>query len=124
MTGRGRWVAVVAMAVAGLATCGRPSGPPPADLVVRGARIYTVNPERPWATALAVAGDRLVYVGDDAGVDAYVGSATVTVDARGRLVLPGFHDSHVHPISAGMEARQCDLNDAATPAAGLQTGRR
>jgi len=50
--------------------------------------------------ALAVAGDRLVFVGDEAGVDAYVGAATRTVDARGRLVLPGFHDSHVHPIIA------------------------
>ena len=99
-TGRRRWAAVVAAAVTGLATCGRPSGPPSADLVVRGARIYTVSPERPWAAALAVAGDRLVFVGDEAGVDAYVGAATRTVDARGRLVLPGFHDSHVHPIIA------------------------
>jgi len=115
MSGGGRWTAALAMALAGTMACGRPAADAPADLVVRGARIYTVDPERPWATALAVAGDRLAFVGDDRGATALAGPSTRIVDGGGRLVLPGFHDSHVHPISAGMEARQCDLNDAASP---------
>ncbi len=120
MIGGRRWlVSVAVVATAGAMACGRPEVGAPIDLVLRGARIYTVDPERPWATALAVAGDRVVFVGDDAGAEALAGPATRVVDGDGRLVLPGFHDSHVHPISAGMEARQCDLNDAASPDAVL-----
>jgi predicted amidohydrolase YtcJ len=114
---RQRWLAAGVSFVGSLiAACGGTSAPPrvEADLVVRHARIYTVDAARSWAEALAVRGDRLLFVGADPGVDAYVGPRTRVVDAGGRLVLPAFHDSHVHPISAGMEARQCDLNEAAT----------
>jgi len=99
-----------------IAACGGTGAPPPvvADLVVRHARIYTVDATRSWAEALAVRDKRLLVVGTDQDVNAYLGPETRVVDAGGRLVLPGFHDSHVHPISAGMEARQCDLNGAAT----------
>ena len=74
------------------------SSPAPADLVVRNARVYTVDASRSWAEALAVRGDRLVAVGSARDVQPYVGPSTRVVDAGGRLVLPGFHDSHVHPI--------------------------
>jgi hypothetical protein len=107
------------LAGVGLAACGAPGGrrgsaQAPADLVVRHARVYTMDAARSWAEALAVRGDRLVFVGADRDVEPFVGPGTRTIDAAGRLVLPAFHDSHVHPVSAGMEARQCDLNDAAT----------
>ena len=111
-----RRLAVAGVALAstiGLAVCGPAAAPPaPADLVVRHARVYTVDAVRSWATTLAVRGGRFVYVGDEAGAEAHIGPATQTVDAGGRLILPGFHDAHVHPISADMEARQCDLNEA------------
>lgn len=93
--------------------CGPAAAPPaPADLVVRRARIYTVDAARSWATTLAVRDGRFVHVGNETGADRLVGPHTRTVDAGGRLILPGFHDAHVHPVSAGMEARQCDLNEA------------
>src|SRR5436853_4231520 len=69
---------------------------PPADMVVRYARVYTVDEKQPWAEAVAVRGDRIVWVGSDAASSAYIGSSTKVVNADGRLLLPGFVDSHFH----------------------------
>ncbi|HLE68957.1 MAG TPA: amidohydrolase family protein, partial [Vicinamibacteria bacterium] len=96
----------------GLAAC-EPKVPP-ADLVLRNGRIYTLDDARTWAEALAVDDGRIVFVGPDAGVDALVGPETRFVDLEGRMALPGFHDSHVHPVSGGVELGQCNLNGLAT----------
>jgi len=96
----------------GLAAC-EPKVPP-ADLVLRNGRIYTLDDARTWAEALAIDDGRIVFVGPDAGVDALVGPETRFVDLEGRMVLPGFHDSHVHPVSGGVELGQCNLNGLAT----------
>ena len=69
----------------------------PADVVFVNGSVYTVDAVRAWATAVAVSGERIVYVGDDRTARAYVGSATRVVDLAGRMLLPGFQDSHVHP---------------------------
>jgi predicted amidohydrolase YtcJ len=66
-----------------------------ADLVVRGGRVFTVDTP-PWAAAVAVRGERIVAVGDDAEIADLAGPRTVTIDASGGLVLPGFVDSHNH----------------------------
>ena len=91
----------------------RASEPPdaPADLVLRNAAIYTVDAARSWAQAIAVKGGRIAYVGSERGADAHVGPATKVVDLGGRLVLPGFVDAHMHPISGGIELGLCSLND-------------
>jgi len=67
-----------------------------ADLVVRHANIHTMDDTHPRATALAVQGDKIVWVGDDKDADPYVTDKTRVVDAGGRLLLPGFIDSHFH----------------------------
>ena len=72
-----------------------------ADLVIRNARVYTVDPQRPWAQAVAVKGDRILWVGDEAGIAEHVGSATRVLDAGGKMVLPGFIDSHFHVLLGG-----------------------
>jgi predicted amidohydrolase YtcJ len=64
------------------------------DLVIRNARVWTGDPIRPWATALAVRGDRIALVGDDADVVGAPGAPTI--DAGGRFVMPGVIDSHNH----------------------------
>ena len=69
----------------------------PADLVLTGGRFYTVDAERPWAEAVAILDGAIAYVGDDAGARALVGPKTRHHDLAGRLVLPGFVDSHTHP---------------------------
>ena len=87
-----------------------------ADLVLTNAKVYTVDANRSVAEAVAIDGDTIVYVGDAAGADAFIGADTRVVDAGGRLVLPGFQDIHIHPISGGVEASACDLNDLETVA--------
>jgi predicted amidohydrolase YtcJ len=84
----------------------------PADLVLKNATIYTVDAVRRWAQALAVRDGRLVYVGTDEGVGKLIGPRTRLIDLNGRLVLPGFHDSHAHPIAAGIQRTRCDLTKA------------
>jgi predicted amidohydrolase YtcJ len=88
----------------------------PAELVFTHGAIWTAAPERPWAEALAVREGHIVYVGDDGGVTRFVGSETRVVDLAGRMMLPGFHDTHAHPLSGGLELGECNLYDANTAA--------
>ena len=81
-----------------------------ADTVYRNGRVYTVDADRSWAEAVAITDGRIHYVGTDAGVAAHVGSNTTVVDLGGRMMLPAFQDSHIHPISGGVEASACNLN--------------
>lgn len=86
----------------GLAACSAtPDDPDAADVVFLNAKVYTLDAGRPWAEAVAVRGDTIVYVGDRAGVNELVGAATQQIDLAGQLLLPGFIDSHVHPIDEG-----------------------
>ncbi|HVN99389.1 MAG TPA: amidohydrolase family protein [Steroidobacteraceae bacterium] len=83
------------------------AGVSPAELVVTHARIYTAaTPET--AEAMAVRDGQVVYVGDAAGVRPYLGRHTRSVDAGGRLVLPGLVDSHIHPVDM-VSGDECDL---------------
>jgi len=82
----------------------------PADLVLIGGRVATMDPARSWASALAVRDGRIVAVGDDAGVCVHAGSRTRVIELRGRTVTPGFGDAHVHPVHAGLDSMRCDLH--------------
>lgn len=72
-----------------------------ADWLFSGGGIYTMNPAQPWAQAVAVRGQRIVYVGDAAGASRWRGPRTRVVDLRGRMLLPGFVDAHDHFASLG-----------------------
>lgn len=78
-------------------------------LVLRGGAIYTLDPHRPWASALVISAGRIVYVGDDAGALAHAGAKPEVIALNGRMVLPGFHDAHAHPMSGGLRFLRCDL---------------
>jgi predicted amidohydrolase YtcJ len=80
------------------------------DAVYQNGRIYTVDAKRSWAEAVAVNDGRIVYVGPNDGAKAHIGSNTKVVDLKGRMVLPGIQDAHIHPVGAGVEASACDLN--------------
>lgn len=69
---------------------------PAADFVLYNGKIFTVDAARPWAHAVAVRGRRIVAVGDDAAVRALAGPGTRSIDLAGRVVVPGFNDSHTH----------------------------
>ena len=85
-----------------------------ADLVLTGGAVYTVDAARSWAQAVAVTGGRIAAVGSDAGMRPYVGARTEVVNLRGRMVLPGFQDAHVHVSGGGLERNRCDLTGVHT----------
>ena len=68
-------------------------------LYVNGA-IYTVDESAEWAQAVAVEGNRIVYVGDREGAEAFCGADTEICDLEGKMMLPGFIDGHCHPVMA------------------------
>jgi predicted amidohydrolase YtcJ len=88
---------------------------PVTDLVVTNGHIWTGNEAMPWAAALAVQSDTLAFVGDSEDVEEFLQRATTVIDARGRLVTPGFIDSHVHFLDGGFRLSSVQLRDAGTP---------
>jgi len=89
----------------------------PADLVLRGAAVYTVDAARSWASVVAIRDGRIAYVGSDSLTPGLIGTGTRVVELRGKMVLPAFQDGHVHPIDSGVERGDCTLDDLTTPAA-------
>ena len=91
------------------------SGGTPAALIIVNARVWTVDPARPEAEAVAVVGDRIVAVGARTDVEKWRTPTTRVIDAGGRFVMPGFNDAHVHLMTGGAQLANVDLKDAATP---------
>ncbi|MFL5766837.1 MAG: amidohydrolase [Actinomycetota bacterium] len=79
------------------------------DLLLRNARVYTVDPARPWAEAVAIDGERIVWVGNDDDAP----EAADTIDLGGRLLLPGFVDAHNH-VRLGSDRNAVSLRNART----------
>ncbi|WP_400193298.1 amidohydrolase [Hymenobacter sp. B81] len=78
-----------------------------ADLILTGGRVFTADPARPTAEALAIRGERIVAVGSSADISRLTGPATRRLDLQGRVVTPGFNDAHNHfsPLPAGEQLR-------------------
>lgn len=89
--------------------------PEPASLVVRDARVWTGQPDLPWAEAVAVSGDRVLAVGGNEDMEPLITGETRVIEGAGRLVTPGFIDTHVHFISGGFNLSSVQLRDAPTP---------
>ena len=70
------------------------------DLVLKNGSVYTVDKDRSWAEAVAIAGDHIVFVGSDEDAGSLIGSETSVIDLDGKMVLPGFVDAHAHPSHA------------------------
>jgi hypothetical protein len=113
--------------------CSRAAPVEPADLILENARVYTLAWDEPatdgtpassapfaggrWspdAEAVAIAGDRIVFVGSRADVQAYRGDATEVIDLAGATVLPGLVDSHTHVPELGERLNRVDLTGVAT----------
>ena len=86
-----------------------------AELIFTGGSVHTVDPSRPRAEAVAVAGGRIVAVGDDADIRALAVTSTRVVELEGRTVLPGFQDAHLHVAHGGHGSMLCDLHESPTP---------
>ena len=109
--GRGKTYQLIRFALS--SPCSRPGSvaqsPPPADLVVTNAIIYTADSAHPRAEALAVRGDRIVFVGSNAEAAAFAAPATVRIDAGGRPLYPGFIDAHAHLRNLSLILATLDL---------------
>ncbi len=89
---------------------------PVADTVVVHGRVYTLNARQPWAEAVAIRGGKIVAVGSDAEVGKLRAAGTKVIDAQGRLVLPGFVDSHIHFLDGSFSLGRVNLEGAKDPA--------
>lgn len=102
-----RFFALTSLAL--LAACGDTSNNY-ADHVFVNAEVYTVDDDKTWAEAIAIRGDEIVFVGNNAGAQALVGPETIRHDVDGKMMLPGFIDSHMHPITGGAYANSLALD--------------
>jgi len=82
-----------------------------ADLVLRGGQVWT-GKGLPGGTAIAIGGERVLAVGSDESLRAWIGLQTRVVELHGRLIVPGFNDAHVHLLTGGFALLSVDLRDA------------
>lgn len=94
----------------------------PADLVLRHGTIYPLAGDTGTVESLAVRNGRIVYAGGDQGARNYIGDRTAVIELEGRMVLPGLHDTHVHPRS-GIGLTEVQLGDLDTREAILDSVR-
>jgi len=92
-----------------LTSAGFAASAPQNDVFLGGA-IYTLNDKQPRASALVISNGHIAYVGDDAGARRLIGRESRVIQLKGRTVLPGFHDAHAHPMSAGLRLLRCQLD--------------
>jgi predicted amidohydrolase YtcJ len=96
------------LAVALLGGCEAPDHP---DTVYYNGAVYTMTAEHARVSAVAVRDGAILYAGDDAAAQALAGPETVRVDLAGRMMLPGFHDTHAHVLAGGISLYGCNLDD-------------
>lgn len=85
-----------------------------ADLVILNANVRTMSSKQPKAEAVAVIGNKIAAVGTNAEIRKLVGERTRVIDAGGKLVLPGFNDSHVHFMGIGNQFSTLNLQEIKT----------
>ena len=83
-----------------------------ADFVFTNGKVYTVNEAQPWAEAVVVKGNKIIYVGDAGGAAPYVGEGTEQFDLDGKMLLPGFVSGHDHLIASAWTKAGVSLYDA------------
>jgi predicted amidohydrolase YtcJ len=88
----------------------------PADIIVIHARVYTENPQQPWAQAVAIYRGKIAAVGDDSEIERRRGMGTKVINAGGKLVLPGFVDCHIHFMDGSLSLGRLNLEGAKGPA--------
>ncbi len=107
-------VSALLLAVFAAACADRDTAEYPADTIFINGKVYTLDNETPWADAVAVRGDAIVYVGDVDGALALADERTRRIDLNGQLMLPGFIDTHVHPVAGGAYAKALSLDTFGT----------
>ena len=91
----------------------------PSDRAYRNGVIFTANAAHDTAQAIAIHDGKIVYVGPDSGLDAWIGPSTELVDLHGRFLMPGIVDGHMHPLQAGAQLLKCGLDYASLTVRGV-----
>lgn len=81
-----------------------------ATQVYKNGKVYTVNDQQEWAEAVAVKGNKIIFVGSNDEVQNYVDTSTILTDLSGKMMMPGFHDVHMHPIESASENTQFTIS--------------
>ncbi len=102
----GNYATALIMVLGVLSGCGTNTNS--ADTVLTNGRFFTATDDAQWATSVAIDDGKIVYVGDEAGSEKFIGDTTTTRDLEGKLVLPGLVDGHTHP---GLISRTSDALD-------------
>jgi predicted amidohydrolase YtcJ len=92
------------------------SKPPAADTVILHGKVYTLDSAKPWAEAVAIKGQRILAVGSDREIARLESKDTQVIDAKGRLVLPGLADCHIHFLDGALSLARVNLEGAKDPA--------
>ncbi|MFK7731555.1 MAG: amidohydrolase [Pseudomonadales bacterium] len=100
--------------MATVASCANHPGSNQADTVFRNGAVYTMVEAQPWAQAVAITDVEIAAVGSDASIEALIGPNTNVIDLQGKMLLPGFHDAHIHSMMGGQMLTGCSVVDAAT----------
>lgn len=88
---------------------------PKADLIVINAKIRTMDLQKPFAEAIAVKENKITAIGKTAEIKQLADSETKVIDAQGKLLIPGFNDSHVHFFSVGLALFRVELQNVSSP---------
>jgi urease alpha subunit len=80
-----------------------------ADVVLQNGKIYTADPDRSIKQSVAFSGNTIMAVGSDGDMEALIDPETKVIDLRGKLVLPGLIDTHIHPIVGAVDNAKCSL---------------
>ncbi len=91
-----RYTISLAIVFSVFSACSSTSLAAPPDLLLTNGHLFTADPTKPWAEALAISGNRIVAVGTSSELSALAGPATTRIDLDGHLVVPGFNDAHFH----------------------------
>ena len=103
--------AALVVAAAGTPSSAQRTAPPPADLIVTHAKIYTVDDNHPFVSAMAVRDGRIQFVGSEREALLLKGPSTRMLDAGGQTIIPGMIDAHAHLFGLGTFLKNIDLTD-------------
>ena len=81
------------------------------NIIFKNAAVYTVNKNQPWASSVVIQNEKIIFVGNDENALEFENKNSQIIDLNKKMILPGFHDIHVHPVHGGVTFLQCNLTD-------------
>lgn len=106
-------ILIITLLIQSLTGC-QSTGQGTATMGIINAHIWTGNIDQPWAEAIAIQGENILLVGTSAEVQKLMNDSSKIIDAKGKMISPGFNDSHIHFIDGGFGLSSVQLRDAKT----------